>query len=113
MPSVRIELGDDLAAQLEDSALENKTSRQKTILQAIEKFYSTEVSQDHAVNTQELQHKEELIAEKEKQIRQLEQMINWMYQLNYVLVGSKLLPTGAQKPKKPWLSRLKERLLGH
>jgi len=110
---MRIELGDDLAAQLGDSALENKTSRQKIILQAIKKFYSTDISQDHAVNTQELQHKEELIAEKEKQIRQLEQMINWMYQLNYVLVGTKLLPTGAPESKKPWLSRLKERLLGH
>jgi predicted transcriptional regulator len=118
MPSVRIELRDDLAAQLEDSALENETSRQKMILQAIEKYYSTEVtvSQGPAAETLDLQHKEEIIAEKEKQIQQLEQMLNCMYQLNYVLVGTKLLPAGAQESlesKKPSLWSRVRHLFGH
>jgi hypothetical protein len=119
MPSVRIDLGDDLAAQLEDSALENETSRQKMILQAIEKYYSTDVTSPGpgptagTLELQQLEHKEEIITEKEKQIRQLEQMLNWMYQLNYVLVGTKLLPSGAQESKKPWWSRFKMFLFGH
>jgi hypothetical protein len=114
MPSVRIDLGDDLAAQLEDSALENETSRQKMILQAIEKYYSSEPQGPAGtLELQQLEHKEEIITEKEKQIQQLEQMLNWMYQLNYVLVGTKLLPSGAQESKKPWWSRFKMFLFGH
>lgn len=100
MPSLKIELSPELAAQLESETLASGVSRAKVIKQILDSHYSKlpESPSNHQV----------IANEKDAQIRQLERMLDWMYQLNYVLVVQRLLPA----PKKvSWWSSLYTRLL--
>ena len=99
MPSLKIELSPELAAQLESETLASGISRAKVIKQILDSHYS---------NSSQSPSNHQVIAnEKDAQIQQLERMIEWMYQLNYVLVVQRLLPP---LKKASWWSRLYTRL---
>jgi len=84
MPSLKIELTEEQAAQLESETLASGISRAKVIKQILDSHYS---------KLPESPKNRQVIAnEKDAQIQQLERMLNYLYQLNYVLVSQKMLP---------------------
>lgn len=92
MPSLKIELSPELAAQLESETLASGISRAKVIKQILDSHYSKLPS-----------NRQVIAKEKDAQIQQLERMLEWMYQLNYVLVIQRLLPA---PNRVSWWSRL-------
>jgi len=99
MPSLKIEISPELAAQLENETMASGISRATIIKQILDSHYSN--------SSQSPSNRQVIANEKDAQIQQLEQMLNYLYQLNYVLVVQRLLPA----PKKvSWWSRLYTRL---
>jgi hypothetical protein len=98
MPSIKLDLNDELLEKVERDTLDNGTSRQKVIQHAVEIYYSSEAHNIDLLK-KELEHRGELLQLREKEYTKLNFDFEWL-RGQYDLVTTKLLPAA-----EPWWKR--------
>jgi hypothetical protein len=102
MPSIKLDLTEELAEKIERDTLDNGSSRAKVIQHAIEWYYSSS-GYDIDLLKKELEHKDKLLEIQKEEYTKLNLDFEWL-KGEYSLVTTKLLPAA-----EPWWVRLRRR----
>lgn len=114
MPSVKVELNDELAEKIESETLDSGRSRQKIIQDIIEKHYSLVPLNDNLVGLDvELRHTMELLEASKRENEILQEYLDTLRGISVLIMTKQLLPAGAQEKRKTWWTRFKNALFGH